>query len=174
MCSIKLYVCLLHITLDSCLLDALSVANDVTAGIVPINSIDASSSSSGSNSQGLQVLWASRSSSDIFGRRNDAPVELLQSFVREVSSGTSYFNIIVKVSPRMSVEILPSWDLNACCEGFGFRVSEEILSGRETGVHAWIEGGLLDQRALPVHPTEGLNLIQPGSLNHLHLDVCVI
>ncbi len=108
MCSIKLYECLLHITLDSCLLDALSVANDVTAGIVPINSIDASSSSSGSNSQGLQVLWASRSSSDIFGRRNDAPVELLQSFVREVSSGTSYFNIIVKVSPRMSVEILPS------------------------------------------------------------------
>lgn len=87
-------------TSDSCLLDALSTANDLTAGIVPLNSINtnvSSSSGSGSDSQGLQLLWASRSSAEIFGRRNDSPVDLLQSFVREVSSGTSYFNSITKV-----------------------------------------------------------------------------
>lgn len=88
---------MLNDTLDSCLLDALSTANDLTAGIVPINSIDASTSSSGSDSHGLQLVWASRSSAEIFGRRNDSPVDLLQSFVREVNSGTTYFNRITKV-----------------------------------------------------------------------------
>lgn len=76
---------------DTSLLESQSTANDLTAGIVPINS--GAELQKGSTS--LQ-LWSGKSS-DASGKRNDSPTDLLQSFVREVEKSNSYFISTIKV-----------------------------------------------------------------------------